>query len=97
METLEQALTGLICYFNIARTFDEMQSDVHQPEKYGIYQSVAILRAGGLYVLSNNTNVCGNWRGIKMALRVVINYTNPMTLDRTLYEFPDIKAFWMLP
>ena len=23
-------------------TFDEMQSDVHAPEKYGIYQSVAI-------------------------------------------------------
>ena len=42
VETLEQALTGadFVILSILPGTFDEMESDVHAPEKYGIYQSV---------------------------------------------------------
>ncbi|MBE7054876.1 MAG: alpha-glucosidase/alpha-galactosidase [Ruminococcaceae bacterium] len=80
-------------------TFDEMESDVHTPEKYGIYQSVGdtsgpggIVRAMRMVpmyeeIAENIKKYCPNaW---------VINYTNPMTLCvKTLYRaFPQIKAF----
>ncbi len=80
-------------------TFDEMESDVHLPEKYGIYQSVGDTSGPGGIVRAMRTvpmyeviaedikKYCPNaW---------VINYTNPMTLCvRTLYRvFPEIKAF----
>lgn len=76
-----------------------MESDVHTPEKYGIYQSVGdtsgpggIIRAMRTvpmfeYIASKIKENCPNaW---------VINYTNPMTLCvKTLYRvFPEIKAF----
>jgi galacturan 1,4-alpha-galacturonidase len=76
-----------------------MESDVHTPEKYGIYQAVGdtvgpggtirALRALPTYVYfaEKIKEHCPKaW---------VINYTNPMTLcTRTLYKtFPDIKAF----
>ena len=40
--TIEEALTGadFIIISILPGTFDEMESDVHTPEKYGIYQSV---------------------------------------------------------
>ena len=80
-------------------TFDEMESDVHTPEKYGIYQSVGDTSGPGGIVRAMRTipmfeeiaryikEYCPNaW---------VINYTNPMTLCvKTLYRvFPEIKAF----
>ena len=80
-------------------TFDEMESDVHMPEKYGIYQSVGDTSgAGGIVralrtipmfeeIAENIKKYCPDaW---------VINYTNPMTMCvRTLYKvFPEIKAF----
>ncbi|MCB2357750.1 alpha-glucosidase/alpha-galactosidase [Clostridium estertheticum] len=80
-------------------TFDEMESDVHAPEKYGIYQSVGdSVGPGGQFrahrtipmyveIAENLKKFCPDaW---------VINYTNPMSLCvRTLYEiFPEIKAF----
>ena len=41
-DTLEEALTGadFVVISILPGTFDEMESDVHTPEKYGIYQSV---------------------------------------------------------
>jgi len=100
-KTLQQALEGadFVVISILPGTFDEMQSDVHTPEKYGIYQSVGdtvgpggcirALRAIPMYVdiASAIKNYCPEaW---------VINYTNPMTIcTRTLYEvFPQIKAF----
>ncbi len=80
-------------------TFDEMESDVHTPEKYGIYQSVGdTLGPGGIvramrcvpmfeHIAEKIKEYCPNaW---------VINYTNPMTICvKTLYRaFPKIKAF----
>ncbi len=101
VETLEKALTGadFVVISIMPGTFDEMESDVHTPEKYGIYQSVGdtvgpggilrALRTIPMYVEIGNAiknYAPGAW---------VISYTNPMTLcTRTLYEvFPDIKAF----
>ena len=80
-------------------TFDEMESDVHAPEKYGIWQPVGdstgpggILRAMRTVPMYEEIGECikkycpNAW---------VINYTNPMTMCvRTLYRvFPKIKAF----
>ena len=44
-DTLAEALTGsdFVVISILPGTFDEMESDVHEPEKYGIYQS-AVLR-----------------------------------------------------
>ena len=80
-------------------TFDEMESDVHEPEKYGIYQSVGDTTGPGGIVRALRTvpmfmefakaiekNCPDAW---------VINFTNPMSICvRTLYKvFPKIKAF----
>lgn len=80
-------------------SFEEMESDVHTPEKYGIYQSVGdttgpggivrAMRTIPMYeeIAENIKKYCPNaW---------VISYTNPMTLCvKTLYRvFPEIKAF----
>ena len=80
-------------------TFKEMESDVHTPEKYGIWQSVGDTVGPGGIIRALRTvpmfeviakaveQYCPNaW---------VINYTNPMTMCmRALYKtFPGIKAF----
>ncbi len=100
-ETLEAALEGadVVVISILPGTFTEMGSDVHTPEKYGIYQSVGDTVGPGGIVRALRTipmfekiahavrDVCPNaW---------VINYTNPMTVCvRTLYKaFPQIKAF----
>ncbi len=100
-KTAKEALTGadFVIISILPATFDEMESDVHTPEKYGIYQSVGDTSGpGGIVramrtipmfeeIAENIKNYCPNaW---------VINYTNPMTLCvRTLYRvFPQIKAF----
>lgn len=100
-KTLDQALKGadFVVISILPGTFAEMYSDVHEPEKYRIYQSVGdttgpggILRALRTvpmfaYIADAIKKYCPDaW---------VINYTNPMSVCvRTLYEvFPDIKAF----
>ena len=80
-------------------TFDEMESDVHLPEKYGIYQSVGDTAGPGGYIRALRT--IPMFIEIAQAIKQyapdawVINYTNPMSLCvKTLYEtFPEIKAF----
>lgn len=80
-------------------TFDEMESDVHTPEKYGIYQSVGDTTGPGGIIRALRT--IPMIEEIANAIKEycpkawVINYTNPMTVCmRTLYKvFPDIKAF----
>ena len=99
--TIEKALDGadFVVISILPGTFKEMESDVHAPEKYGIYQSVGDTTGPGGLIRALRTipmfetigkairDVCPNaW---------VINYTNPMTVCvRTLYRvFPGIKAF----
>ncbi len=80
-------------------TFDEMESDVHWPEKYGIWQSVGDTTGPGGIIRALRTLPMFETFG--RAIRDncpeawVINYTNPMTLCvRTLYKvFPGIRAF----
>lgn len=80
-------------------TFKEMRSDVHAPEKYGIWQSVGDTAGPG--GLSRAMRTLPMLAEIGQAVKDyapnawVINYTNPMTTCmRTLYTvFPEIKAF----
>ncbi len=100
-KTAQEALTdaNFVIISILPGTFEEMQSDVHTPEKYGIYQSVGdtsgpggivrAMRTVPMYeeIAENIRTYCPNaW---------IISYTNPMTLCiRTLYRvFPQIKAF----
>lgn len=101
MGTLQEALTGadFVVISILPGTFDEMESDVHAPEKYGIYQSVGDTAGPGGLVRALRT--IPMFEEIAAAIRDfcpdawVINYTNPMTVCvRTLYRvFPKIKAF----
>jgi alpha-galactosidase len=80
-------------------TFDEMASDVHLPERLGIYQSVGDTAGPGGMIRALRT--IPMFVEIAQAIKAyspnawVINYTNPMTLCvKTLYHvFPKIKAF----
>ena len=99
--TLQEALTGadFVVISILPGTFDEMASDIHTPEKYGIYQSVGDTTGPGGIVRALRT--IPMFEVIGQAIRDycpdawVINYTNPMTVCvRTLYRvFPGIKAF----
>lgn len=99
--TLQAALTGadFVVISIVPGTFAEMQSDVHLPEKYGIYQSVGDTAGPGGLVRALRTIPI--YVGFAEAIERycpqawVINYTNPMALcTRTLHAaFPEIKAF----
>jgi len=101
VESLDEALYGadFIIISILPGTFEEMYSDVHAPEKYGIYQSVGDTTGPGGLIRGLRTvpmyvefaeaikrNCPDAW---------VINYTNPMAIClKALYEvFPKIKAF----
>jgi alpha-galactosidase len=98
--SLEDALTGSDFVFIsiLPADFEEMAVDVHEPEKYGIYQSVGDTAGPGGLIRALRT--IPQFQAIARAIKTsapdawVINYTNPMTIcTRTLYqEFPEIKA-----
>ena len=101
VETIDTALTGadFVIISILPGTFDEMDSDVHTPEKYGIYQSVGDTSGPGGILRAMRTVPMFEYIAEKIKVCCpdawVINYTNPMTLCvKTLYRvFPDIKAF----
>ncbi len=100
-DSLEEAVTGsdFVIISILPGTFDEMETDVHMPERIGVWQSVGDTVGPGGVVRALRT--------IPMIVRIaeavkkcapeawVINYTNPMaTCVRALYHaFPEIKAF----
>lgn len=100
-ETLEEALVGadFVVISILPGTFDEMQVDVHLPERLGIWQSVGDTAGPGGMIRALRT--IPMFVKIAQAIRDfapkawVINYTNPMSLCvKTLYHiFPEIKAF----
>jgi Alpha-galactosidases/6-phospho-beta-glucosidases, family 4 of glycosyl hydrolases len=100
-DNLEEALDGadFVVISILPGTLKEMESDVHTPEKYGIYQSVGDTTGPGGIIRSLRTipMYVEFAEGIKKKCpdAWVINYTNPMTIcTRTLYKvFPGIKAF----
>ena len=98
---LDGALKGadFVVISILPATFKEMRSDVHAPEKYGIYQSVGdTVGPGGVLRAMRTVPVYE-----RFAERIrevcpdawVINFTNPMSIcTKTLYDvFPQIKAF----
>lgn len=101
VETIGEALTGadFVIISILPGTFDEMESDVHTPEKYGIYQSVGDTSGPGGIVRAMRTVPMFEEIGENIKKYApnawVINYTNPMTLCvKALYRvFPEIKAF----
>ncbi len=99
--TLAQALAGadFVVISILPGTFREMHSDVHWPERYGVWQPVGDTAGPGGFMRAMRT--VPMFVKIAQAIRDhapdawVINYTNPMTVCmRTLYTvFPGIKAF----
>jgi galacturan 1,4-alpha-galacturonidase len=99
--TLKEALTGadFVVISILPGTFLEMRSDVHWPERYGVWQPVGDTAGPGGFMRAMRT--VPMFVEIAEAIRDcapeawVINYTNPMTVCmRTLYTvFPRIKAF----
>ncbi len=100
-DSLKDALTGadFVVISILPATFEEMRSDVHLPERVGIYQPVGDTVGAGGFMRAMRT--IPMYVTIAEAIRDyapdawVINYTNPMSLCvRTLYEvFPGVKAF----
>jgi len=100
-ENLKEALTGadFVVISIMPKTFEEMEVDVHMPERLGIYQSVGDTAGPGGIIRAMRTIPMF----VEFAEAIknyapdawVINYTNPMTLCiKTLYHvFPQIKAF----
>lgn len=96
-----QALEGadFVACSILPGTFDEMESDVHLPEEYGIYQSVGdTVGPGGILRAMRTVPIYEAFaREIKAHCpgAWVINLTNPMTIcTKTLIDvFPEIKAF----
>lgn len=101
VDSLEAALTGadFVVISILPKTFDEMEVDVHMPERLGIYQSVGDTAGPGGIIRALRT--VPMFVEIAEAIKAyspqawVINYTNPMTMCvKTLYHvFPEIKAF----
>ena len=101
VETIEEALVGadFVMLSIQPATLDEMESDVHLPEEYGIYQSVGdTIGPGGLVRALRTIPIYEQFaKDVEKYCPEawVINFTNPMTVCvRTLYKvFPKIKAF----
>ncbi len=101
VKTAEEAMTGadFVIISILPGTFDEMESDVHAPEKYGVYQSVGDTAGPGGFFRALRTvpmmrEIAANVR--RYCPRAwVINYTNPMAVSiGALYrEFPEIRAY----
>ena len=101
VDSLKDALTGadFVIISILPGTFDEMESDVHAPEKYGVYQSVGDTVGPGGAIRAIRT--IPMYVPIAEAIKQyapdawVLNFTNPMAqCVATLYEvFPGIKAF----
>ena len=100
-DTLQGALEGadFVVISILPGTFDEMEFDVHLPERLGVWQSVGDTTGPGGMIRALRT--IPMYLPIAEAIREVcpdawvINYTNPMALCvGTLYHvFPKIKAF----
>lgn len=100
-ESLEDTLlnSDFVIISILPGTFKEMYSDVHTPEKYGVYQSVGdTVGPGGVLRAMRTVPIYEYFaRKIKEFCpdAWVINLTNPMSICvKTLYDvFPEIKAF----
>ena len=100
-DTLEESLTGadFVLISILPGTFAQMRSDVHAPEKYGIWQTVGDTAGpGGVLRAMRTVPIYEDFaRAIKACCpnAWVLNLTNPMSACvKALYDtFPEIKAF----
>ena len=100
-DTLDEALLGadFVIISILPGTFREMRSDVHAPEKYGVYQSVGDTAGpGGILRAMRTVPIYEEFARRIQAIcpdAWVLNFTNPMSICvKTLYDvFPGIKAF----
>ncbi|MBQ8497254.1 MAG: alpha-glucosidase/alpha-galactosidase [Clostridia bacterium] len=101
VKAAEEVMTGadFVIVSILPGTFDEMESDVHATEKYGIYQSVGDTAGEGGFFRALRTvpmmrEIAANVRRY-CPHAWVINYTNPMAVCiGALYrEFPEIRAY----
>ena len=100
-EKIEDALHGadFVIISILPGTFTQMRSDVHTPEKYGIWQSVGDTAGPGGILRAMRTVPIYEFFAEKIRECCpdawVLNLTNPMSiLVKTLYDvFPGIKAF----
>ncbi len=100
-ETLEEALkkADFVIISILPGTFNEMESDVHVPEKFGVYQSVGDTAGPGGILRAMRTVPLFEGFAKEIARCCpdawVLNLTNPMSICvRALYgAFPKIKAF----
>lgn len=101
VDNLNESLAGadFVIISILPGSFDDMENDVHYPERYGIYQSVGdTVGPGGIMRAVRGIPM---YEKIAQSIKtecpeaIVITYTNPMTvLTRTLFSvFPKIKAF----
>ena len=98
--SLKSALTGadFVIISILPGTFDEMEYDVHLPERLGIYQSVGDTAGPGGFMRALRTlpMIAEIGEAVKQYAPEawVLNFTNPMTTCiRTLYTvFPQIRA-----
>jgi len=99
-KTRKEALEGadVVVISILPGTFDEMESDVHAPEQFGVYQPVGDTTGPGGLLRALRTGPMFQVIAKDIAAycpgAFVINYTNPMALCiRVLYDtFPAIKA-----
>ncbi len=99
--TLEECLAKatFVVLSILPGTFEEMKSDVHEPESVGIYQTVGDTVGPGGVIRAMRTvplyEVFANKIKDNCPNAWVINLTNPMSICvKTLYDvFPQIKAF----
>ncbi|MGI6769136.1 MAG: alpha-glucosidase/alpha-galactosidase [Bacilli bacterium] len=99
-ERLDDALldADFVAISILPATFDEMRSDVHEPETYAIYQTVGDTTGPGGVLRSMRTVPLYEEFARKIKAICpdawVLNFTNPMNLCvKTLYDvFPEIKA-----
>jgi len=99
--SLEEALSKADFVFIsiLPATFDEMESYVHHPELYGIYQPVG--DTAGPAGIFRSLIMMPIYKEFAEAIKLhapqawVINFTNPMTMcvQMLYYVFPKIKAF----
>lgn len=100
-DNIEEALlkVDFVIISILPGTFEEMRSDVHTPEKYGIYQPVGdSVGPGGVLRALRTVPIYEDFAKAieKYCPKAwVFNLTNPMSLCvKTLYDiFPKIKAF----
>lgn len=100
-ESIDKALdkSDFVIISILPGTFDEMESDVHAPEKYGIYQAVGDTVGPGGVLRAMRTVPIYEMFADRIKANCpdawVLNLTNPMSIcTKTLFDcFKGIKAF----